>query len=122
MNAPVEKPVSYDRHCEETGTYLEAAVLALAPNADFNDAPDIVIDALEQLSTDLFMLSAALSDGTTLTPIKGHLVHQAISGLRGRVDALQKFAEHKLVVRWRYDDENEAEIAEKSGLKSELRQ
>src|SRR6266536_279233 len=47
----------HDRHCEEVGTFKDCAATAIAPNADVEDAPGIVIDALDQLSTDLFMLS-----------------------------------------------------------------
>jgi hypothetical protein len=107
--------VSYDRHCEEIGTYLESVAAALAPNVDNQNAPGIVRDALEQLSTDLFMLGAVLGDesAAAAAPIDPRILQRSVAGLRGRVEALQKFAEHKLGVRWRYDDDDVTDGAER---------
>ena len=115
-----ESVVSYDRHCDEIGTYNDALAAALAPRADADDAPGLLTEALEQLSTDLFMLGALLG-GPQDGPINPEILHRAVGGIRGRADALKLFVEHKVVVRWRYSDDNEAEFAEKAGLKSEVR-
>ena len=115
MSAFTETPVPYDRHCDEVGTFKDIVAVALAPDADNEDAPGIVSGGLEQIATDLYLLSTVLGDeaAAAAAPIRPAILRQAAIGIMGRVDALKQFAENKLMVRWRYEEDPVVEKAKR---------